>query len=68
AAAPPAAAPPAAAPPEVTPPEVTTVEVDYWIAAPHGRVLLLSFACGMPLLRDQLVELFDLIVSTLRWR
>jgi hypothetical protein len=49
-------------------PTVETVECDYWIAQPDGRgVLLLVFACGMPLLKDKLVELFDLIVSTLRW-
>jgi hypothetical protein len=48
--------------------EVETVEVDYWILQPDGRrVLVLSCACGMPLLRDRLVELFDVIVSTLRW-
>ncbi|MCU1474137.1 hypothetical protein [Amnibacterium sp.] len=50
-------------------PVVETVECDYWIVQPDGRgVLLLVFACGMPLLRDKLIELFDLIVTTLRWR
>lgn len=48
--------------------EVETVEVDYWIVRPDGRrMLVLSCTCGMPLLRDRLVELFDVIVSTLRW-
>ena len=38
------------------------------VAGPDGRkVLVLSCNCGMPLLRDRLVELFDVIVSTLRW-
>jgi hypothetical protein len=54
--------------PDGSAPDVTTVEVDYWLATPGGRVLLLSFACGMPLLADQLVELFDLVVRTTTWR
>ncbi|CAN5327895.1 hypothetical protein BH09ACT6_BH09ACT6_03850 [soil metagenome] len=47
---------------------LTTLEVDYWLATRTGRVLLLSFACGMPLLREQLTGLFDLIVQTVTWR
>lgn len=54
--------------PDGSAPDVTTVEVDYWLATPGGRVLLLSFACGLPLLADQLVELFDLVVRTTTWR
>lgn len=49
-------------------PEVTTVEVGYWLVLPGGsRVVLLSFSCGMPLLRPDLVALFDLVVATLSW-
>ena len=49
-------------------PTIETVECEYWIVQPDGRgVLVLVFACGMPLLRDKLVQLFDLIVTTLRW-
>lgn len=49
-------------------PEVTTVLADYWVVLPGSRqVVLLSFACGMPLLRTELVGLFDLVVATLRW-
>jgi hypothetical protein len=54
--------------PDGSAPDVTTVEVDYWLATPGGRVLLLSFACGMPLLAGQLVDLFDLVVRTTTWR
>ncbi len=53
--------------PDGSAPEVTTVEVDYWLATPGDRVLLLSFACGMPLLADQLVTLFDEVVRTTTW-
>jgi hypothetical protein len=50
-------------------PIAETIECDYWIVQPDGRgVVLLVFACGMPLLRDKLVELFDLIVATSRWK
>jgi hypothetical protein len=49
-------------------PEVTTVEVGYWLVLPGGsRVVLLSFSCGMPMLRTELVALFDLVVATVRW-
>lgn len=48
--------------------EIETVEADYWIVRPDGRrVLVISCTCGMPLLRDRLVELFDVMVSTVRW-
>ena len=46
---------------------VRTVEVDYWIATPSRRVLLLSFACGLPGLAEELADLFDLVVTTLTW-
>jgi hypothetical protein len=47
---------------------VETVEVDYWILRPDAkRMLVLSCSCGMPLLKDRLVELFDLVVTTLRF-
>lgn len=46
---------------------VRTLEVDYWFAPPSRRVLLLSFACGMPELADSLTELFDLMVATVGW-
>ncbi|TAJ46854.1 MAG: hypothetical protein EPO52_15075 [Herbiconiux sp.] len=46
---------------------VRTVEIDYWIATPSHRVLLLSFACGLPDLAEQLASLFDLVVTTLTW-
>lgn len=49
--------------------EITTVIVDYWLVLPEApRPVLLSFACGMPLLRTQLIDLFDLVVATIRWR
>lgn len=49
-------------------PEVTTVIVDYWLVLPDTpRPVLLSFACGMPLLRTELIALFDLVVATIRW-
>lgn len=49
-------------------PEIETLECDYWIIQPDGRELfLLSFACGLVPLADQLTQLFDLIVTTLRW-
>ncbi|QJU54267.1 hypothetical protein SCB71_14050 [Herbiconiux sp. KACC 21604] len=43
---------------------ITTLEVDYYLATPGDRVLLLSFACGLPTLAPQLTELFDLVVAT----
>ncbi|WP_378146935.1 hypothetical protein ACFJGV_03740 [Cnuibacter sp. UC19_7] len=46
---------------------LTTLRVDYWLVPPSRRVLLLSFACGLPELREGLVELFDLVVGTLAW-
>jgi len=46
---------------------VRTLEIDYWIATPSNRVLLLSFACGLPDLADGLAELFDLVVATVGW-
>jgi len=46
---------------------VRTVEIDYWIATPSHRVLLLSFACGLPELAEGLAELFDLVVATVGW-
>lgn len=46
---------------------VRTVEIDYWIATPSRRVLLLSFACGLPELAEELANLFDLVVTTLSW-
>lgn len=53
---------------EGTPEEgLTTLRVDYWLVPPSRRVLLLSFACGLPELRDGLVELFDLVVNTVSW-
>ena len=40
----------------------------YWLVLPGGsRVVLLSFSCGMPLLRTELLVLFDLVVATVRW-
>jgi Arc/MetJ family transcription regulator len=48
--------------------EVETVEVDYWVVRPDGRrMLVIGCSCGMPMLRERLVELFDVIVTTLRW-
>lgn len=46
---------------------LTTLEVDYYLATPGDRVLLLSFACGLPALAEQLTELFDLVVATVAW-
>lgn len=46
---------------------LTTLRVDYWLVPPSRRVVLLSFACGLPDLREGLVELFDLVVGTLAW-
>lgn len=47
---------------------VDTLELDYWVLLPDSRkLLLLSVACGLPLLRERLTQLFDLVLSTLRW-
>lgn len=48
-------------------PNIETVQSTYWVLQPDSQqVLLLVFACGMPTLKDQLVELFDLIVTTMK--
>ncbi len=46
---------------------IATLEVDYYLATPGDRILLLSFACGLPALAPQLTELFDLVVATVSW-
>lgn len=47
--------------------EIETVESRVYAIQPGGRVLILSFSCGMPALRDDLVAVFDLIAMTLQW-
>lgn len=47
--------------------EIETVESRVFAIQPGGRVLVLSFSCGMPALRDDLVAVFDLIAMTLHW-
>ncbi len=50
-------------------PEITSLEADYWLLQPGHRVpLLMSFGCGLVGLREQLVDLFDVIVQSVRWR
>jgi hypothetical protein len=44
---------------------VDTLRVDYWLVPPSRRPLLLSFTCGLVGLRQELVELFDLVIRTL---
>lgn len=47
--------------------EIETLEVRIHAIAPNNRVIVLSFSCGVPQLREDLVPLFDLIASSLRW-
>jgi len=47
--------------------EIETVESRVFAIQPGGRVLILSYACGMPALRDDLVAVFDLVSMSLRW-
>lgn len=43
-------------------------QVDYWVAAPNpARLALLSFASPMTAFEEELVELFDAVVRTVRW-
>lgn len=49
-------------------PEYSTLIVDYWVAVPGTQhVALLSFSTTFPHERELLLELFKVIVESLRW-
>jgi len=51
-----------------TPREVEFIEADYWIAAREpNRLALLTFSTALAEYEEEMLALFDAIVSTLRW-
>ncbi len=45
------------------------LRVDYWITSPASdRFVLLSFSSQLAALEEQLLQLFDAIVSSIRWK
>lgn len=51
-----------------TPTTFTFVEADYWVAATEpNRIALLTFSTALAEYEEEMLMLFDAIVSTLRW-
>lgn len=49
-------------------PAYSTFMVDYWVAVPQSQhVALLSFSTNFPEEREMILELFNVIVASLRW-
>ena len=49
-------------------PELELLRVDYWLAAANpNRLALLSFATGYVQFETEMLELFDAVISTVRW-
>jgi len=45
------------------------VEADYWVAAAEpNRVALITFSTALAEYEDEMLELFDAVIGTLRWR
>jgi hypothetical protein len=48
--------------------EFEVLQVDYWLAAAEpNRLALLSFSTGYAEYEEQMLELFDAVIGTLRW-
>jgi hypothetical protein len=49
-------------------PELELLRADYWLAAPNpNRLALLSFTTGYVQFETEMLELFDAVISTVRW-
>jgi hypothetical protein len=49
-------------------PALDLLQVDYWLAAAHpNRIALLTFTTNFVELETQMLELFDAVISTVRW-
>ncbi|WP_411700777.1 hypothetical protein [Conyzicola sp.] len=49
-------------------PELELLRADYWLAAPNpNRLALLSFTTGYVQFESEMLELFDAVISTVRW-
>lgn len=49
-------------------PEIEMLQVDYWLAAAEpNRIALLSFTTGYVQFETEMLELFDAVISTVRW-
>jgi hypothetical protein len=50
-------------------PEIDVLQVDYWLAATDpNRLALFTFSTNLVELEERMLEFFDAIIGTLRWR